>query len=86
MLDRLFSQDYRALAVASAGGDLPALVFLGRTWLPGSITTWLPPVLAIAVGCLFVWLARRRTSALSLREEAGCKTPADSLAPHRRTA
>ena len=86
MLDRLFSQDYRALAVASAGGDLPALVFLGRTWLPGSITTWLPPLLAIAVGCLFVWLARRRTSALSLREEAGCKTQADSLAPHRRTA
>jgi branched-chain amino acid transport system permease protein len=86
MLQRLFSQEYRALAVASAGGHLPALVFLGRTWLPGSITTWLPPLLAIAVGCLLVWLARRRTSALTLREEAGSKTQADSLAPHRRTA
>jgi branched-chain amino acid transport system permease protein len=61
MLQRLFSQDYRALA--SAATTLPAVSLFGRPWAPAALFTWMLPACLLAGGSLLALAARRRLAA-----------------------
>jgi len=75
LLQRLFSQDYRALA--SAARPWPPIPLFGRQWSPVSPETWLLPVVSIGVGAACVFLARHVLSMLKDRHEGGVSdTPA----------
>jgi branched-chain amino acid transport system permease protein len=63
-LQRMFSQDYRALALANPAVPWPAITLFGRPWFPGGATTWLMPILIFFAGCLAVRLAKGRWQSL----------------------
>jgi branched-chain amino acid transport system permease protein len=73
MLQRVFSQDYRAMAAMNAGGALPPVPLFGRDWLPTSAATWFVPLALLLVGGAFAWLGRQRLNAL---EQAADDQPA----------
>jgi len=58
MLQRLCSQDYRALAQAAA--TLPSVALLGRPWSPMALSTWMLPAGLLAGGTWLAFAARRR--------------------------
>lgn len=58
LLQRIFSQDYRALADANPNANWPAVTLAGREWLPASALTWLVPVALLAGGALLAWAVR----------------------------
>ena len=58
MLQRLCSQDYRALAQAAA--TLPSVALLGRPWSPMALSTWMLPTGLLAGGTWLAFAARRR--------------------------
>ncbi|QHI98162.1 branched-chain amino acid ABC transporter permease [Xylophilus rhododendri] len=64
LLQRLFSQDYRAALRLHPGDAWPAVALLSRQWLPASPATWSLPLALLAGGGLLTWLARRRRAAL----------------------
>lgn len=68
LLQRLFSQDYRALAAANVGAPWPPIALFGRAWSPVAVTTWLVPAALLAVGGALVVVARRGAAAA---QEAG---------------
>jgi branched-chain amino acid transport system permease protein len=75
LLQRMFSQDYRALA--SAAQRWPSISLFGRQWSPTSPATWLLPGVSIGVGAVLMFLARRRLSTLQSRHESEVsETPA----------
>ncbi|MFZ5551434.1 MAG: branched-chain amino acid ABC transporter permease [Pseudomonadota bacterium] len=57
MLQRLCSQDYRALA--GMAQSWPPIPLFGRHWSPGSPATWLVPVVLLSSAALLRWAARR---------------------------
>ena len=61
MLQRLCSQDYRAMAQAAA--ELPVIALFGRAWSPSAVTTWAVPVALLVIGTLLALAARRRSGA-----------------------
>jgi len=67
ILQRLFSQDYRALAGAAA--TLPPVQLLGRSWQPAALATWMVPAALAGVGAGLLYAARRRRSTLEARSE-----------------
>ena len=74
LLQRLFSQDYRALA--SAARLWPPISLFGYQWSPTSPATWLLPVASIGGGATCVLLSRRMLSMLQDRQEReGSQTP-----------
>lgn len=66
MLQRLCSQDYRALAGMQQGW--PPLQWVGRAWAPDAATTWLLPSALLAAGAILARLARHRLN--TLKEQA----------------
>jgi len=58
MLQRLCSQDYRALARAAA--TLPPVSLFGRAWPPAAVSTWAVPAGLLVGGILLALAARRR--------------------------
>lgn len=58
MLQRLCSQDYRALARAAS--ELPAITLFARAWSPTALSTWTLPAGSLAGGTLLAFAARRR--------------------------
>jgi len=62
-LQRLFSQDYRALARMAPA--LPPITVFGRLWQPAAAPTWLVPAGLLAAGAAFAWAARSRLFALA---------------------
>jgi branched-chain amino acid transport system permease protein len=64
ILQRLFSQDYRALAALNPAAGWPAIPLFGRAWLPRSPTTWIVPALLLGAGYLVARMARARSRAL----------------------
>jgi branched-chain amino acid transport system permease protein len=62
MLQRLCSQDYRALAHTSAG--LAPIPLFGRPWSPVALSTWLLPLALSAGGVVLGRWARRRLVAM----------------------
>ena len=71
LLQRVFSQDYRALVQQHAGSPWPPVTLLGRAWAPGAALTWCVPVMLFAAGALLAWLGRRRLAALAAQEQGG---------------
>lgn len=67
LLQRLFSQDYRALA--RMGESMPAVSLFGRSWLPMALQTWLVPAVLLSAGLGAARLARVRFAALAERRE-----------------
>ncbi|MFA7437516.1 branched-chain amino acid ABC transporter permease [Castellaniella sp.] len=55
LLQRLFSQDYRALSQIG-GNAWPDIPLFGASWAPLSVLTWLLPVLLLTAG---IWLLAR---------------------------
>lgn len=79
LLQRLFSQDYRALASANAAAPWPPVSLFGLRWSPASPLTWLVPIVSLAIGGALVHLTRRMRRAL----EHG---PAGTVSPRPPTA
>jgi len=69
LLQRAFSQDYRAIAKAGAGTPWPPIALFGQTWSLLSLTTWLLPLSLLALGAALAYGARRWLRALEQREE-----------------
>jgi branched-chain amino acid transport system permease protein len=67
LLQRLFSQDYRALATVAQ--PWPPIALFGRRWAPMSPATWLLPAVSIGAGVLFLLLARHALAAVERRDE-----------------
>ncbi|WP_454690253.1 branched-chain amino acid ABC transporter permease [Achromobacter aloeverae] len=75
LLQRLFSQDYRALAQLGAGKPWPAIALFDHSWRPGAPLTWLVPGLLLAGGGAAVWTSRRRLARLDSEEQAPPASP-----------
>ena len=73
MLQRIFSQDYRALSNLQAGNPWPPVRFLARDWAPNAMATWGVPLGLVVVGGLLGHFART-----SLRTLAQRDVPADA--------
>jgi len=58
LLQRLCSQDYRALAAAAT--EWPAVTMFGRSWLPGAALTWIVPAVLLAAGAALLLVQRRK--------------------------
>jgi branched-chain amino acid transport system permease protein len=67
LLQRVFSQDYRALV--RPGEAWPPVTLLSRGWAPGAFATWALPVALLAAGGLLAGLARKRLAALQRAED-----------------
>jgi len=59
LLQRVFSQDYRALARLDPGNPWPPVTLLSRAWSPASMATWAVPVVLIGAGAVLAWVGRR---------------------------
>lgn len=59
LLQRMFSQDYRALAAANAAAPWPPITLFGRAWPPTAAVTWLVPAGLLACGGALLLAARR---------------------------
>ena len=68
MLQRIFSQDYRALSNLQAGNPWPPIRFLARDWAPNAMATWGVPLGLIVLGGLLGRFARTRLRALAQRD------------------
>lgn len=69
LLQRMFSQDYRAMAGANPSAPWPPIALFGRAWPPAAVLTWLVPALLLALGGSLVLGVRRWLCVLSAREE-----------------
>lgn len=76
LLQRMFSQDYRALAGANPAAPWPAISLFGRSWLPGAVLTWAVPVVLLACGGALVYAVRRGVEALQNADGRGMSTAA----------
>jgi branched-chain amino acid transport system permease protein len=74
LLQRLFAQDYRALARAAAAQPWPSVHLFGRDWLPGAIETWLVPVALFLPASLLAVIARRMVRTISYAADPGAVT------------
>lgn len=75
MLQRLFSQDYRALARMAEA--MPPVTLFRQTWSPSAVSTWLVPLALLLIGSALGLLARRRLRTLGEASPA----PQEALTP-----
>ncbi|WPB57358.1 branched-chain amino acid ABC transporter permease [Xylophilus sp. GOD-11R] len=80
-LQRVFSQDYRALAAAQGSAAWPPITLVGRAWSPTAPGTWLVPAGLLAVGACLAWLARWRLRTLESQERTPEATAATATSP-----
>lgn len=71
LLQRLFSQDYRALVQLSPGKPWPDIPLFDLAWQPRALLTWLVPLVLLAGGALCLWGARKRLGRLDAGAGAG---------------
>lgn len=69
MLQRLFSQDYRAMVQLSADKAMPPIALFGQSWSPTSPVSWLVPLALICAGSLCAYLVRQRFHALEQAQD-----------------
>lgn len=74
LLQRLFSQEYRALLQAAAGGAWPAVALFDHAWQPASAATWGVPLLLFGAAGLMFWRCRRLLDTLA-GDEASARAP-----------
>lgn len=60
LLQRLFAQDYRAIARVNPMAPWPQVMVYGARWAPGAALTWVVPVALLAAGGAVGLVARRR--------------------------
>ena len=70
MLQRALSQDYQSMAAANRALPWPPIPLFGTTWSPVAVTTWLVPIVLLAVGAGLASLAARRMRALERHDDA----------------
>lgn len=77
LLQRVFSQDYRALAGAKAIADWPPVALFGRSWPPAASLTWAVPALLLGAGAAAVLGVRRmlRTLAGDTQDDVAAASP-----------
>jgi branched-chain amino acid transport system permease protein len=80
LLQRLFSQDYRALAAANATAGWPPVAVFGRAWPPAAALTWLVPAALLAAGTALAWAVRRQLATLAAGAD-GREAPSVAIAP-----
>jgi branched-chain amino acid transport system permease protein len=85
LLQRLYSQDYRALAAANAANAWPPVTLFGRAWSPAAPATWLVPALLFGLGGALIAGLRRHLAGLPARPASG-PSPATPLADPSRSA
>jgi branched-chain amino acid transport system permease protein len=64
LLQRIFSQDYQSMAKADINMPWPPITLLGQSWSPVATTTWLIPIVVLAVGGALIAIVRRYLAAL----------------------
>lgn len=69
LLQRLFAQDYRALARAAVTQPWPSVHLFGRDWLPGAVETWLVPLALLAAAGVLAVIAKRMVRTMSYATE-----------------
>ena len=74
LLQRLFSQEYRALLQASAGGAWPPVALFDHAWQPASAATWGVPLLLFGAAGLMFWRCRRLLDTLA-GDKASARAP-----------
>jgi len=84
LLQRLFSQDYRALAAAHPSAAWPAVTLFGRAWAPADALTWVVPAALLASGAAVVLALRRHV--LGLQDASEESDAPAAAAPARRLA
>lgn len=70
LLQRFFSQDYRAMAAMNAGAGWAPIALFGRDWLPTAVATWAVPLGLWAVGAALVRATARLWHALQERADS----------------
>lgn len=79
LLQRLFSQEYRAMLQLDPGGAWPSVTLFGQAWQVSSVATWGLPALLFGAAALLAWRCRLRLAACESADTA----PA-ALAPQVR--
>jgi branched-chain amino acid transport system permease protein len=74
LLQRLFSQEYRALLQAAAGGAWPAVALFDHAWQPASAATWGVPLLLFGAAGLMFWRCRLLLDTLA-GDKASARAP-----------
>ncbi|NYT76059.1 branched-chain amino acid ABC transporter permease [Alcaligenaceae bacterium] len=85
MLRRIFSQDYQALAEASADGAYPVINLFGQSWAPLGAGTWIVPVALVVVG-IALWKLAKSRLAVHTGEQDGAQDSALGAITERRPA
>jgi branched-chain amino acid transport system permease protein len=80
MLQRAFSQDYRAVIGAKAAAAWPPISLFGRAWAPWALLTWAVPALLLATGGGMLLAVRRMLRALG-EGEGRDELPVVALSP-----
>lgn len=62
-LQRLFSQEYRAMLQLDPGGAWPSVTLFGQAWQVSSVATWGLPALLFGAAALLAWRCRLRLAA-----------------------
>jgi branched-chain amino acid transport system permease protein len=78
MLQRLCSQDYRALALMSP--TAPPVALFGRSWAPAVLSIWIVPAGLLAAGGLVAGCALRRLRGLAQKADQDAPAPVVPLA------
>lgn len=69
LLQRLFSQDYRALAKLHADAPLPAVTLLNHSWSPAAPMTWATPLALLLAGAFLARFVRQRLQQMEREPE-----------------
>lgn len=71
LLQRVFSQDYRAMAALNALVSWPPVTLFGHNWAPWALSTWLVPGSLLGAGILLVRYIKRLWMDLMNRAKRG---------------
>ncbi|ASC64287.1 branched-chain amino acid ABC transporter permease [Achromobacter denitrificans] len=63
LLQRLFSQEYRAMLQLDPGGAWPSVTLFGQAWQVSSVATWGLPALLFGAAALLAWRCHLRLAA-----------------------
>jgi len=75
LLQRMFSQDYRALLGAGPRSAWPPISLFGRAWVPTALLTWAVPALLLGTGGALAYGARRMLRAFTERGGTDAQAP-----------
>ena len=70
LLQRLFSQEYRAMLPLDSGGAWPSVTLFGHAWQVSSVATWGLPALLFGAAALLAWRCRLRLTACESADAA----------------